>query len=374
MKVLLLYASLGAGHKRAAQAIQEVLQQNSISAESRDLLDFLPGPMGPFYSWSYTFMVDRARWLWSAFYRWMDHPSRPYEPARSITQRWQFPKLLRYLQEEKYTHVIATHFTPAALLTDWRKDSEVSSKVYSMVTDYIAHRCWKRDGLDHYFVAREEVALQLGDAGIPLSKITACGIPVSPAFSEPLSREEARTRWECKMDESVLLVLTSGLKLAKAEELLADLKEVKGNVRFLVSAGKDPAREQKLKDFCSDDPRFTIFGFSPKIPEMMRAADLLISKPGGLTVSEALAVGLPQILFSPIPGQEEANAEFSEKNGAALCIEAGRGNFREAVNTLLADPKRLHEMSSSALRIAKPHAAKQIVNAILADSAALAKI
>ncbi|PWT94019.1 MAG: hypothetical protein C5B54_00755 [Acidobacteria bacterium] len=367
MKILLLHASLGAGHKRAAQAIQEAFQEQSITAEVRDVLDFLPKPMGSVYSWSYTFMIDQARWLWTSLYRSMDRPKRPYSPARAVTQRWQFNGLLSYLKSENFTHIIATHFTPAALLVDWRADHGFSHKIFSMVTDYVAHRCWKRDGLDHYFVARNEVGTQLEKSGVPQSKISVTGIPVSPAFSVPLSREEARNRWSCSPDETVALVLTSGLNLSKAQDLLSDLRQIQGKLRFLVSAGKDEMREKRLQSEYADDSRFVIFGFSSRIAEMMRAADLVISKPGGLTVSESLAVGLPQLLFSPIPGQEEANAEFSEMNGAAVCIEAGKGQFQKALTNLLSDPNRLPQMAAAASRVGRPKAAHQIVKIICSE-------
>jgi processive 1,2-diacylglycerol beta-glucosyltransferase len=149
--------------------------------------------------------------------------------------------------------------------------------------------------------------------------------------------------------------------------MIRDLREVPGNIRYLVSAGKDAPREQQIQQFCEGDSRFTIFGFSPRIAEMMRAADVLISKPGGLTVSEALSLGLPQILFSPIPGQEEANAQYVVKHGAGACIEAKKGSFKSTLAKFLENSEILEAAKKSAYNLGKPQAASTIVDFILAQ-------
>ena len=139
-----------------------------------------------------------------------------------------------------------------------------------------------------------------------------------------------------------------------------------GKISFLVSAGKDAPREQQIQQFCQGDKRFTIFGFSPRIAEMMCAADVLISKPGGLTVSEALSLGLPQVLFSPIPGHEEANAQYVVRHGAGACIEAKKGEFKSALTKFLENPETLRATRKAAQSLGKPQAASKIVDFILA--------
>lgn len=361
MKVLLLHASLGWGHKRAAMALAEVFEQRGVEADVKDLLEFLPPPLNNFYPWAYSFMVSRSRPLWRAFYTLNDKPASPYAPANSISQRWQFSKLLKYLQGQSYTHIISTHFTSSALLLDWRKKFNWSQNVFSVVTDYTSHRCWKRDGLDLYFVATDDVKSQLIDCGFAASSVAVTGIPISSVFSSLPSRDVCRKLWGVMPDETMVLVLSSGLNDRKTRKMIEDLRTVQGKIKYLVSAGKEAPREQRVKQLCSGDPRFTIFGFSPKIAEMMNAADVLVSKPGGLTVSEALALGLPQIMFSPIPGQEEANAEYVSSNGAGICIE---NQFHDALAAVLKNGSRLQEMKSAARRLGKPHAAETIVDQI----------
>lgn len=365
MKFLLVHASLGWGHKRAALAIQEELQSRDVPTEVIDMLDYLPAPFPKFYPWAYSFMITRARWLWRLFYTMNDHTRSDYTPASSRTQSWQFNRLRSYIEERDYTHIVSTHFTAAALFTDWRRQRGWKQSVFSVVTDYISHRCWKRDGLDHYFVATDEVNNQMQAYGISKDRITTTGIPVSILFSAPLSREECRRSWGCKNGEILALVLSSGLNESKTRTMIDDLRKVDGNVRYLVSAGKDAPREQLVRDYCKGDDRFTVFGFSPRIAEMMKAADVLISKPGGLTTSEAMASGLPQILFSPIPGQEEANADYVTRQGAGLCIDAQRGAFQNALSSVLKDPATLPGMAERARCLGRPAAARQIADVLL---------
>ncbi len=206
------------------------------------------------------------------------------------------------------------------------------------------------------------------NAGLPKDSITVSGIPISPAFSYPSPREQARAVWGKSSDEKILLVLTSGLNLKTAGQLIQDLRETKGSFRYLVSSGKEGDRVQKIEKLCGGDERFTVFGFSPQVPEMMSAADLVVSKPGGLIVSESLAMGLPQLLFSPIPGQEEANAHYLEREGAALCLHAVRGGFKRAIQGLFETPDRLSAMSTSARRLGRPDSARTVVEDIIASA------
>jgi processive 1,2-diacylglycerol beta-glucosyltransferase len=368
MKVLLIHATIGWGHKRAALALAEAFQQRGIETDTRDLLEFVPWPLSQLYPDAYSFLVSRCRPLWRLFYELNDRPKSPYAPATDWTQRWQFSKLLSFLNANHYDCIVSTHFTPSALLLDWRKKFSWNQKIYSVVTDFISHRCWKRDGLDHYFVATPEVRNQLVDCGFSADKISISGIPISQSFSQLPSREACRKEWNIDEHDKLVLVLSSGLNPRKTRAMIKDLREVPGKIRYLVSAGKDAPREQHVKDYCKGDDRFSVFGFSPRIAEMMFAADVLVSKPGGLTVSEALSFGLPQILFSPIPGQEEANAQYVVQNGAGLCIEAKRGEFKHSLSSLLENTTKLDAAKTAALNLAKPRAAAEIVDFILARS------
>lgn len=365
MKVLIIHASIGSGHRRAALALKEVFDDLRIDTEVRDLLEFLPQPLRWFYPWSYDFMIEDARWIWRMVFDLSNLPKSPYAPATSTSQKWQFTRLKRFLQQGKFTDIVGTHFTPCALLTDWRKQERWNARIYSVITDYTAHRCWLRTGLNRYFVATNEVRQELTRAGVQDNQVTVSGIPVSPAFSKQISREEARRSWNAENVDKVFLVMTSGLNLGGVQMLVQDLKALQGNHRYLLSAAKDGERVQRIQQFCRGDDRFEVFGFSPRISEMMRASDLILSKPGGLIVSESLAMAVPQILFSPIPGQEEANARYLEKENAAMCIDFRAGEFKKAVEKLLTTQDGLSNMSQAARRLGHPEAARTIVEAIV---------
>ena len=365
MKILVLYASFGSGHKRAAEAVVEAFHDRSIAAESRDLLDFLPQPVSQFYSSAYDFMITKGRTLWRLTYDLVNAPKRPYTPATAITQRWQFSRLKEFLQHFDFTHAVCTHFTPLALLTDWRKMGELKCKIFSIITDHESHRCWKRTGLDHYFVASPEVASEMKAIGIAEKDITISGIPISRTFSEQPSLE--KTRQACNLPEQgmLALVLCSAVTPQKSVQMLEEFATVGEQLRYLVVAGSDSAREKVLRNRFGKDERFLIYGFTHQIAELMKSCDLIITKPGGLIVSEALAARLPQLLLEPIPGQEEANARYAINHGAAIGLVEKKGAYAQTLKEILRTPSRLKEMSEAAGRAARPHAAEDIAEMIL---------
>ena len=365
MKVLIIHASFGSGHKRAAQAVFEEFKAKNISVEMRDLLEFLPPPMSRFYSFAYEFMITSSRGLWRLTYNLVNAPKGPYRPARAITQKWQFTKLKNFLQNSDFTHVLATHFTPAALLSDWRSMKELRCGIFSIITDHEAHRCWRRTGLDHYFVASSRVSAEMKDIGVPEKDITISGIPISRTFSTTVSRDEARKSWNLPDQAKVILVLCSALTLKKSIQMLEEFAALNKDLRYLVVAGADETREQGLKQKFAQDPRFSIFGFTSRIAEMMRASDLIVTKPGGLIVSESLAIGLPQILLEPIPGQEEANARFAVEEEAAISLNHRPGIYKDTLLQIVSDPARLEQMSEAARKAGKPQAALDVVETIL---------
>jgi processive 1,2-diacylglycerol beta-glucosyltransferase len=365
MKVLVLYASFGSGHKRAAEAVVEAFQDRSIAAESRDLLDFLPRSMARFYSFAYDFMITKGRSAWRLTYDLMNTPKTSYKPATAIGQRWQFTRLKEFLHHFDFTHAVCTHFTPLALLTDWRAMGELHCKLFSIITDHESHRCWKRTGLDHYFVASPEVASELKKAGIPETDITISGIPISRTFSDQPSREIARQTCGLPQNGILALVLCSAITPKKSVQILEEFRTVQEQLRYLVLAGSDPEREKILRSRFGNDDRFIIYGFTSHIAELMKACDLIITKPGGLIVSEAFAARLPQLLLEPIPGQEEANARYAIEHGAALPLIDKKGMYAQNLAEILRNPSKLKEMSDAAAKAARPRAAAEIAETIL---------
>jgi processive 1,2-diacylglycerol beta-glucosyltransferase len=363
MKALILHASFGAGHKRAAGALKEAFQQKGIEPEVRDLLEFLPPTMAKFYSWAYEFMITKSRPLWRLTYELVNFPKSLYAPAKSITQSWQFTRLKEYVCNQDFSDVVSTHFTPSALFSDWIASRELRSRAYSVVTDHEAHRCWKRAGLHHYFVATNTVEEELQSCGIPPDRITVTGIPVSLAFSSDEARESARVALNLPPDGIVVLALCSALTPQNSAAMLRQFSRLKEPVKFLVSAGHDAERENYLRRMFQNDSRFIVFGFSNQIARMMKASDLIVTKPGGLIISEALAMGVAQILLDPIPGQEEANARYAENLGAAIRVR--NDQYLETLQETIRNPEQLLQMRKAAKASGKPHAAEQIVQTIL---------
>ena len=361
----MLYASFGSGHKRAAQALVEAFQEKQIRVDCRDLLEFMPAAMSKFYSSAYDYMITSSRGLWKLTYNLVNAPKAPYRPARAITQKWQFTRLKDFLLRSPFTHVVSTHFTPSALLTDWREMGDLYCKAFSVITDHETHRCWKRAKLDHYFVASEHVSSEMREFGVPAGDVTVSGIPVSKAFSTSISREEARTVLNLPQEGNIVMVLCSAVTVKKSLEMLQELATLQEIVRFLVVVGADTAKENAIKKALPKDNRFVVFGFTKQIPELMRASEVILTKPGGLIVSEALSIGVPQILLEPIPGQEEANARFAVEHGAATCVTHKRSIYASTVRKVLENTETLQKMRDASRNAGRPQAASAIVETIL---------
>jgi len=366
-QIALLYASWGWGHKKAALALQEAFAEQNISADAFDLLDFLPTPLSKIYSSGYSSLVRYGRFIWSWIYETTNNGRTTYSPAKSLWQGWQFRKLKQRLASGEYTHIVSTHFLTSALLADWKEEQWWKSVSGSVVTDYHAHRYWMRRGIDAYFVPSDEVRSEMISGGIETSRVWATGIPISLNFSNSsgISRSQLRNELGLPIDEKLVLVLSSGLSLPRTAILVRNLRETPGKIRFLVSSGKDAPDQHQVNNLRNGDDRIQIFGISDRMPDLMKTADLLVSKPGGIVISESLAIGLPQIILPPIPGQEEANAAFLLRHKAGISTDLQNGNLKGVLEDVLSSSEKLTSMKQAATSTGKPEAARTIARLML---------
>jgi processive 1,2-diacylglycerol beta-glucosyltransferase len=237
--------------------------------------------------------------------------------------------------------------------------------VWVQVTDFDVHYLWIRRHMVGYFAASEEVAWRMRDRGVPAERIHVTGIPVMPVFRELPSREVCAGEIGIDPAETTLLMMAGGLGIGELPELAGRLLSLERSFRIVALAGKNERLKSDLERLAREHgDRLLPVGFTTTIERFMAASDLAVSKPGGLTTSECLAAGLPMIVVSPIPGQEERNADFLLENGAALKAHDAAGlEFR--VSELLDHPERLRDMRRAARRIARPRAAEDVLSIVL---------
>jgi processive 1,2-diacylglycerol beta-glucosyltransferase len=367
-RVLVLSASAGAGHLRAAEAVARAVTLEAPSAEVRQL-DVLtlasPAFRGAYSRW-YLSLVERAPALWGYLYDRLDRPAkrRPVDLRRALNH-WNTRRLRQAVRDFAPDAVVCTHFLPAEVLGEARRKGRLRARLGVVVTDADVHRLWMHVGVDRYFVARPEAGALLEAAGFAAERVEATGIPVDPAFATARDRVQVRARLDLPAAGPVVLLLAGGFGVGPVREMASRLAQARLPARVVVVAGRNEPLRRALA--AAAGPRTRVLGFSREIHEWMAAADLLVTKPGGLTTAEALVRGLPMVLVNPIPGQEERNADALLEDGVA--VKAGHPELLAwKVDGLLADAGRLAAMRAAARRSARPDASRRVARWALGAS------
>ncbi len=365
----MLSVSAGAGHVRAAEALRATAQQRypSVVATHIDLMSLVPDSFKKLYADSYIKVVERMPALWGYLYNLTDKQSGSsgLSRMRRAVERLNTRKLKAELAMLEPDVIICTHFLPAELLARLKRKGELTAKVWVQITDFDVHSMWVHEHLDGYCVASEEVAQRLADKGVARENIHVTGIPIMPVFSEKYSRAQCAADIGIDADKTTLLMMSGGVGLAGTEKLAERLLNLPGDFQIVALAGRNAELLESLQRIAARHPgRLMPMGFTQTIERIMAASDLAITKPGGLTASECLAVGLPMIVVSPIPGQEERNADYLLESGAAMKAydEAG---LVYRVQLLINHPQRVQQMRERCLAVGTPHAARAVLNIVL---------
>ncbi|MFI5096840.1 MAG: glycosyltransferase [Candidatus Acidiferrales bacterium] len=366
-RVLLLSASSGAGHVRAAQALEKAfLARGDCTVAHVDALAYVSKLFQRMYDKAYISMVSRAPELMGLLYERTDQPWRHPRPRLAL-DRLNTQPMIRMLKREQPDLCIATHFLPAEILAWLIAKKKLVARHAIVVTDYDVHALWLCQTVDRYYLALPESAEYLARIGIPREKLRVTGIPVDPAFEKALSQGEARRKFGLDDKARVLLLAAGGYGLGPVEQLVKDLLALNRPWQIVAIAGKAEKLRKRLEDvakhagkLAEGKPRLVAVGFTNEMDQYMAAADLLIGKAGGLTTSEALARGLPMALVEPIPGQEARNADHLLEAGAAIrCNNLPAAAWKIA--RLMDQPEGLAGMRRAASEMAKPEAARRIV-------------
>jgi processive 1,2-diacylglycerol beta-glucosyltransferase len=371
-RILILSASVGAGHLRAAEAIELALRRMAPELYIRnvDVLTLSTLPFRRCYGQMYLDFIDLAPQVLGYFYSLMDRPLPP-GPHRIAKLRCKLEKMsmrpfVHLLRAEPWDLVINTHFLPAEIIAWLRTHGQFHTPQVTVTTDFETHRLWVHQPCEHFFTATDEAACYLQSFGVPRSDATATGIPIHPVFSEPRDRETCLARLGLQGDRPIILVLAGGYGVGPLEEIYRGLLDVEVPAEFVVVAGRNTQARKHLQNLPAPARhRHKILGFTKQIDELMAVASLVVSKPGGLSTAETLARGVPLVLVHPVPGQEERNADYLLENGAAIKVNY-TVTLALKVEKLLRDPARMAQLRTNARRISRPRAAFSIAKWCLA--------
>ena len=368
MRVLIATVTAGAGHLQAAAALEEAWHtlRPRDTVQKLDVLDFTPKFYRSFYIESYLKIIEHAPELWAHVFKKTDNPElvRKLTRGRRMLAQITTSKFARRIEEWAPEIVLCTHYLPLEIMGRVVRDNgtEDSTFIVSTVTDFEAHALWMEASVDLYCVAAEETKARLLARGAAPEQVAVTGIPISSRFSARMNPSALRKRFGLRDDLHTLLILSGGFGLGPVAEILNEVNKLSKPVQIMVVCGRNDELRRELAMLDRRQPTH-LFGFVQNMQELMAVSDLVITKPGGLTSSETLAMGKPLFILNPIPGQEAANSDFLLQNGAAM--KANRMEDLPFRLEKLLGSKRLTEMAAAAKRLGRPDAAAEVCRQVL---------
>jgi processive 1,2-diacylglycerol beta-glucosyltransferase len=373
-KILLLSVSAGAGHVRAAQALEKAFHEigdengNALEVLNVDTLEYTNKLFRHLYSKAYIDLVNKMPEVPGWMYDKLDKPWRN-ERRRLALDKLNTRPFVKLLRSYHPDMIVCTHFLPAEIVSWLKAKERLSSRQAIVVTDFDVHAMWLVHHYEHYFVAIDEARAYLEALGIPAGKITVSGIPIDPVFVQQKDKLEMRRKHGLAPDRTTILLSAGGFGVGSIDALVASLLHLEHSAQVVAICGRNEELKRRLTKTAGrlkSNARVTVkpVGFTQEMDEFMTAADLVLGKPGGLTTSEALAKGLVFVIVNPIPGQEERNSDHLLEGTIAIrCNNLQTIGYK--LDRLLGNPERLATMKANALAAGRPDAARRIVGKVI---------
>jgi len=362
MKAVIVYASAGAGHFKAAEAIYKYLKNNCPQIEV-SLVDILPmtSPTMQFnYRFGYNFLINRALFLWSLSFwmtdtKWLRFIVRPLS---ELINHFNTLPFRNFLLKENPDLIISTHFLPPEIATRLKRSGKIRSKIITVITDFGVHNFWMHKGTDIYVGASSVTGNILAKKGVKRECIKEFGIPVDEKFLKPLDRNELCRKLGVAADKFTVLIMTGSFGIGPIEEIIHLLQ---GKAQLLVVCASNKALYAKLKSANFTDTK--VYGFVDNVQELMNVSDIIVTKPGGLSISEILISGIVPVFVSAIPGQEQGNLDAMQKSGVGIAPK----HLEELVGIILDlkdNPAKLAQMKAAISKIRKPDTLRNICDVL----------
>ncbi len=359
MKILVIHATAGAGHMKAAEAVYDGIRADpSHDAVMVDALDYTNAFFRASYRKTYSFVVSHLAWLWGFAFWLMDR--RFVQPAVRLLRRavngLNARRLAAYLEAEHFDAVIATHFLANERAGRLKAGKKISSRLVCVVTDYDVHRIWLAPSVDCYAVATPFTKDKLVSMGVNPARISVTGIPVNGKFLEPLDRLSLCAKLGLE-DRFTALVATGSFGFPSIERVIGHIRDR----QVIVICGHNRALFENLQK--KNQKNVKIFGLVDNMHELMTVSDVMVTKPGGLSIAEALVKGLALIFFSPIPGQETNNIRVLQAQG----VGKSRLTFKEMaeeIEKLAKDSSYRSRVKEKTRTLGRPDAAGRILRLV----------
>jgi len=354
-------ASFGGGHRSAAEAIKRYYAKHypdDIQVELVDFFDAFVPSLNVLAKFAYQQSVQFFPALYGTFYDLSN--KMPTNPVVHELKIMGMARAAAFVDELQPDAVISTFPVAGGVVADIKKDRSIIAA--TVITDYGAHRTWLHPAMDIYFTACKEVREDLVVRGIPWDRVVVSGIPIHERFGEALEQRECRKQSGLADRYTVLLSSIAGTQ-GDVKDLTRRLTAM--GVQVAAVAGKSDRLRRRLESVAKETELLKVYGFVEDMHRMMKSADVLVGKAGGLTVSEALATGLPLIIYNPVPGQELYNVDFIVNYGAGL-FSRDEEDVVEKVRFLSTHPERMAQLAANAAALGKPTAAQTVCERVVA--------
>jgi processive 1,2-diacylglycerol beta-glucosyltransferase len=361
-RILIFYAEAGAGHRRAAEAIAQPLTERGAAVSLIDAMRFTHPLFRAVYVGGGLKLITRLPRLYHLAYQLSDQPAidRALRGPRYRSQQISTRALYRAIESFQPDAIICTHFLPAELCAGWQRNGQLRPPLCTVVTDFDPHFLWQHPGTDLYCVPTDAARTRLIQDGIDPAIVEVTGIPIGSGFAALPDRSFVAQRVHLDPQRAVVLIMGGGLGVGAIEAVARSLPAHPLDAQFVFITGSNHALRRRLKAMSKT---WLVRGFVNNMPDWLAAADVAVSKAGGLAGSELLAAGVPAIIPRALTGHEARNADYLASTGAAL-LASSAADAVARVDQLLQDPARRAAMRRAALRAARPTAASLIAERI----------
>ncbi len=360
MKVLVLYVSIGAGHMKAAHALKESIEKkfNDWTVDVLDTLKYINPIIDKVVVSSYLSSLKKSPRLYKMLYTASGTGTGIYDISKVLNSLLAH-RLKGIINDYEPSVIVCTHPFPMQMISSLKEKNCISIPSVAILTDYVVHSLWLDNGMDAFIVANEIMKVEMINRGIPSNIIFPYGIPVSPKFLTKVDKTTLLSELGLN-NKFTVLVMGGGMGFGNIDKTITSLLDCEIDLQIIAVTGTNKKLKSQLEESANKfSKKLLILSYTDRINEFMDISDLLITKPGGMTVSEALVKGLPIFIISPIPGQEEGNASFLIGNGAANIID-NSSQLVQVLSEITNNPSTLSTMSQNSKFLGKPNSADDI--------------
>lgn len=365
MRALILSVSAGGGHMQASLALKNYIMQFEPTSdiEVLDTIKYINPLLDKLIIGSYLQTVKITPSIFGKLYKFTEKD----EGLSSVTNKFNeimADKLLPIIEDYKPDIIICTHPFPTQMVSILKQKNKLNIPMICILTDYAPHNTWIHPSVDSYIVSNSDMKEEMVSRGVARNTIFDFGIPVSSDFFLDYDRNEILPELGLDPLKKTIMIMGGSLGIGKIARVYSQLSKLTTNVQIIVIAGSNKKLYSQLTNLKEQSAVTTsILGFSQNINKYMQCSDLLITKPGGLTITEALICNVPLALFSAIPGQEKKNEDFLLRHKLAITLNDGN-NCIETIENLMSSPKKLQEMKENCKKFSKPNCGRDIFNLI----------